>query len=65
MAEVIRNKLLQKRLLLGNFFSTLSNENYCLVIKFPTNFYDRYPSRNTLFLALLCRAQTVIQMSQK
>lgn len=47
------------------FFLIFPNENYHLVIKFPTSFSDCYPSRNTLLLALLCRAQTVIQMSQK
>ena len=51
--------------LLGNFFSNLSNENYHLLIKFPASFSDRCPSRNTLLLAMLCRAQTVIHMSQK
>lgn len=33
-------------------------------IKFPTSFSEHYPSRNAFLLALLCRAQTVIQMSR-
>lgn len=77
MANVNRNKLLQKRIatwILELFFflikiagfSNLSYQNGPPVSKSPTFLHDIATlSRKPLLLAWLCRAQAVIQLSQK